>query len=199
VFKTPRIGETGIALELVDGGVMDGVTVSNIVIQGTECPIFVRLGNRARKHTAEAPEPAFGKMRNILISDITAYNTGNYSSSITGVPGASIENITLNNIHFVNRGGLKSGEFTSDFIKVAERVKDYPNPTGWGNLPSFGFFIRHVNEITLSNITLRSLEKEIRVPVLADDVNNLIISNMLADGAIEKQVQLNKVGTYKRL
>ncbi|HTF30991.1 MAG TPA: hypothetical protein VK625_19180, partial [Flavitalea sp.] len=193
------IGETGIALELVDGGVMDGITVSNIVIEGTECPIYVRLGNRARKHTAGAPEPTFGKMRNILISDITAYNTGNYSSSITGVPGAAIENITLNNIHFVNRGGLKVGEYAGDFTKVTERVKDYPNPTGWGNLPSFGFFIRHVNEITLSNITLRSLEKETRIPVLADDVNNLFISNMQADGAIEKQVQLNKVGTYKRL
>jgi len=178
---------------------MDGITVSNIVIEGTECPIYVRLGNRARKHTAEAPEPAFGKMRNILISDITAYNTGNYSSSITGVPGAAIENITLNNIHFVNRGGLKVGEYTGDFTKVTERAKDYPNPTGWGNLPSFGFFIRHVNEITLSNITLRSLEKETRIPVLADDVNNLFISNMQADGTIEKQVQLNKVGTYKRL
>ena len=199
IFKTPRIGQTGIALEIVDGGVMDAVTVNNIVIEGTECPIFVRLANRARKHTEAAPEPPFGKMRNILISNVTAYNTGNYSSSITGVPGARIENIALNNIRIINKGGLKEGAYTSDFTKVTEHEKDYPEPGKWGNLPSYGFFIRHVNDISLSGIMLGSLEKETRIPVVADDVNNLFISHLQADSTIEEPVRLNNVGTYKRL
>lgn len=200
VFKTPRMGQAGIALEIVDGGVMEGVIVNNIIIEGTECPVFVRLANRARKHIEEAAEPPLGKMSNIRISNVTAYNTGNYSSSITGVPGAKIENIVLDNIRIINKGGLREGEYIAGFANVTEREKAYPEPGGWGNLPSSGFFIRHVKEITLSDITLRSLNKESRIPLIADDVDDLTLNNLRVDSVgIKQQVLLNNVKTYKRL
>ncbi len=199
VFRTPRGGQTGIALEIVDGGVMEGVTVSNILIEGTECPIFVRLGNRARKYLPEAPPPPFGKMRNISLSHITAYNTGNSSCSITGVPGAAIEDISLSDIRLVNKGGLKEGQYTADLTKVAEMEAAYPEPAKWGNLPSYGFFIRHVKEISLSDIRIGSLDKEIRVPILADDVDDLFISHLKVDGPDEGAVRLNKVRSYKKI
>ena len=198
VFKTPRIGQTGIALEIVDGGVMEGVRIDNIMIEGTECPIFVRLGNRARKHIAEAPEPGFGTMRNIAISNVTAYNTGNFCSSITGVPGAVIDNISLHNISVTNKGGLKQGQYRKAISEVEEREKSYPDPTAWGNLPAYGFFIRHVNKIALSNIELHSLAPEQRMPVLADDVNDLLISNLQTAGAADKQVELHNVRIYQK-
>lgn len=198
VFRTPRIGQVGIAFEIVDGGIMDGVTVSNIVIEGTECPIYVRLGNRARKHTDEAPEPPRGKMRNVSLSDINVYGAGNYSSSITGIPGSPIENITLNNIHIVNRGGLKPGEYTSDPLKVPELEKEYPAPDRWRNLPSSGFFIRHVNDIRLSDISLSSAAADPRVPVIADDVDNLQISGLQSGRPDTEDVQLFRVRSFKR-
>lgn len=196
IFRTPRIGQVGIALEIVDGGIMDGVTVSNIIIQGTECPIYVRLGNRARKHTDEAPEPPRGKMRNISLSDINVYDAGNYSSSITGIPGSAIENITLNNIRIVNRGGLQQGEYTSDPSKVPELEKEYPAPDKWRNLPSSGFFIRHVKDIGLYGVTLRSLAADPRVPVIADDVDNLHISDLRSVRPGAKAVQLLHVRNF---
>lgn len=199
MFKTPRIGQTAVALEIVDGGTMDGVSIKNIIIEGTTCPIFIRLGNRARKYIGTAPTPPMGQMRNISISNITAYNTGNNCSSITGVPRGIIENITLDNIRITNKGGLKSGDFLRDLTKVGELEKEYPAPLIWGNLPSAGFFIRHVKDISMSNITLRSTENEIRVPILADDITDFYISNLKATGATDKQVQLNNVTTFKRL
>ena len=197
VFKTPRGGQAGISLEIVDGGVMDGVIVSNILIEGTECPIFVRLGNRARKYIPEAPEPPFGQMRNISISGITAYNTGNNSCSITGVPGAVIENITLDNIQLVNKGGLKEGEYAAGLTQVPELEKAYPEPAKWGNLPSYGFFIRHVKRISLSGIRLRSVEKETRTAILADDVDDLQVSNIKT--AEEKAIVTNNVRRYSKI
>lgn len=199
VFRTPRIGQVGIALEIVDGGIMDGITVSNIIIEGTACPVYVRLGNRARKHTDEAPAPPRGKMRNIFLSDINVYNAGNYSSSITGIPGSPIENITLNNIRIVNHGNLKPGEYISDVSKVPELEKEYPAPDRWKNLPSSGFFIRHVNDISLHNVTLRSQATDPRVPVIADDVDNLYISNLRSDHPDTTAVQLSGVRVFKRL
>ncbi|WP_346317507.1 glycosyl hydrolase family 28 protein [Chitinophaga sp. YIM B06452] len=196
IFRTPRIGQVGIALEIVDGGVMDGVTVSNIVIQGTECPIYVRLGNRARKHTDTAPEPPRGHMRNVSLSDINVYDAGNYSSSITGIPGSPIENITLSNIRIVNRGGLKQGEYTGDPLKVPELEKEYPAPDRWRNLPSSGLFIRHVKDIGLYGITLRSQSADPRVPVIADDVEQLHISDLRTDRADAEAVQRLNVRAY---
>lgn len=178
-----RNGMTGVSLEIVDGGVMNGVNVSNILIEGTECPLYVRLGNRARKHTDAAPEPPQGKMSNILLSDIQAFNTGNYASSITGVPGAMIENISLHNIQVVNKGGVRAGEYLATTDKVKEDEKGYPQPTVWKNLPCSGLFIRHVKNITLSDINLYSTNPDPRVPLIGVDIDRLDIRNFRTDKA----------------
>lgn len=62
----------GIALESVDGGVIDGVTVIGITMQNVDTPLFIFLGDRCRD-----PEQVIaGKIRNITLGDITA--TGPY-------------------------------------------------------------------------------------------------------------------------
>jgi len=180
-FNLPRLGIAGISLEIVDGGIMEGVNVSNIVIEETQCPIYIRLGNRGHKLNRDSPAPPYGQMKNIQMNNITAYNTGNFSSSITGVPGAKIENISLSNIRIVNNGGMKQGEYIADYSKVKEDEKGYPQPTTWANLPSYGFFIRHVKNIVLSNIMLGSVEPDERVPVIGVDINYLFVKNLILD------------------
>ena len=177
IFGTPR-GITGISLEIVDGGTMEGVSISNITIEGTSCPLYVRLGNRARKHTKDAPAPPMGSMRNIVISNITAYETGNYSSSITAISGHYIENLSLSNIQFYNKGGLEEGDYISDVSKVKEDEKGYPQPTVWEELPSSGLFIRHAKNIQINGLMLHSEEADPRVPVIAVDVKGLQIENI---------------------
>ncbi len=176
-----RNGMTGISLEIVDGGVMDGVNVNNILIEGTECPIFVRLANRGRRHTETAPEPLQGKMRNIQLSNIQAYNTGNFASSVTGIPGAMIENISLHNIQVMNKGNVRPGEYLASTDKVKEDEKGYPQPTVWKNLPCSGFFIRHVKNITLSDINLSSAAPDPRIPLAGVDIGRLDIHGFRTD------------------
>lgn len=174
IYGTAR-GIAALSLEIVDGGVMDGVSISNISIEGNDCPLFIRLGNRARKHTAAAPEPGVGSMRNIVISNIVAYNSGNYCSSITGIPGHQVENVSLSNIQISQRGGLKAGEYLSDLSKVDEDEKGYPQPTAWKELPSSGLFIRHAKNIQVNGLMLHAAATDPRVPVLAADVDGLQI------------------------
>ena len=52
----------GIALEMVDGGTLDRVIVSNIVMNKVGAPIFMRLGNRARPYTENGPRPGMGQL-----------------------------------------------------------------------------------------------------------------------------------------
>lgn len=171
-------GITGVSLEIVDGGVMQGVSINNIVIEQTMCPVYVRLGGRSRKYTAEMKTPKIGSLKNVTISNITAYNSGNWGCSITGIPGHKIENIQLNNFNIVQKGGVKQGEYLPSFDSVKEDIKGYPQPTVWKNLPSSGLFIRHVNNLSISNFTIRTLNDDPRPAIAADDVNGLVIKTL---------------------
>jgi hypothetical protein len=42
------IGSSALSLEIVDGGLMENVSVDGMNIVGTESPIFVRLAHRGR-------------------------------------------------------------------------------------------------------------------------------------------------------
>lgn len=194
IFPTTLMtGITGISLETVDGGIMDGISVNNIIIEGTECPLYIRLGNRARKHREDAPEPPVGQMRNIQISNILAYGTGNFCSSITGIPEGRIENVYIDNIRFFNKGGLKEGEYLPDLKNVVEDEQGYPQPTIWGNLPSAALFVRHVKNLHVHNAVFAPANKDPRIPIMADDVDYLYLDDIHVDFPNKTDVLIHQV------
>lgn len=152
-------GLSGLALEMVDGGIMENITISNIVIDGPLVPIFMRLGNRARKYMNSAPAPGKGKMKNISISDIIATGADETGCSITGIEGTAIQDVTLHNITLETKGG---DSLVDIFKPVVEKEEEYPEGTMFGKLPAYGFFIRHVKGIKMSGITVRTTGKESR-------------------------------------
>ena len=79
----------GLALESVDGGLLEDVTITNITMRDvTNSPIFVRLGKRMR---GPAGTP-IGSLRRVNISNIVAYNADpRYASIIAGIPNHQIE------------------------------------------------------------------------------------------------------------
>ena len=182
IFGTPTGGITGISLIIVDGGIMENITIDNIVIDGPVAPIYIRLGNRARKYTKGIPTPGIGKIRNIAISNVVARSYGNYGSSITGLPGHYLENISLSNIQLLSKGNITVNDFRE---KVAEDEKGYPQPTAWGNLPAFGLFLRHVRGITLDGLIMGVEEPDVRCPVWVDDVEQLSIKQTRLFGPID--------------
>jgi polygalacturonase len=173
------IGITGLSLEIVDGGIMEGISVSNLIIEGTKCPVYVRLAGRNRKHRIDTSEPTVGSMSNISINNITAYKSGNFACSITGIPGHKIENVKLSNFNIVQKGGLSKGDYLATLEDVDEKVKAYPQPTNWGNLPVSGLFIRHVDGITVNNFSIDANEYDPRPIFMAHDVDGISISDVL--------------------
>ena len=171
-FKTPKIGITGLSLMIVDGGTMEGITVNNLSIHGTMAPLYIRLGNRARRYTAGISEPKVGIVQNISISNVVAHGAGSWGSSITGIPGYPVKNISLNNIQLFTSGGVAEGDFNKI---VSEDEKGYPQPSVWENLPSSGLFIRHAKNISVTNLMLGTTEPDVRVPIIVEDVSVLQI------------------------
>ena len=147
----------GLALEEVDGGPLEDVSISNITMRDiVNAPIFLRLGARLRGPSGTP----MGSLRRISISHVTVYNADPRSAVIiAGVPGGQIEEVNLSDIRLWFKGG---GTKSQAGIVPPEDEKDYPEPGRLGVMPAYGFFLRHVKGITLDNIQVHSLTDDLR-------------------------------------
>lgn len=163
----------GLALETEDGGLLQDVTISNITMRDiTTSPLFLRLGARMR-----GPEGTpVGELRRVSISNIRVYNSNpRYGSIITGIPGHNIQDLELSNIRIYYEGGgtaIQAGK------QVPENEKDYPDPSMFGTMPSYGFYIRHVNGLKMKDIAVSFLSDDARPAFILDDVKDTDMHNV---------------------
>ncbi len=169
---------SGIALESVDGAVIDQIDIRNVSMQDVQTPIFIVLGNRGRSQAAgkdfynvsTSSSAKIGRISNINISNITAKSYSKMSSSITAYPGQYVENVTLNNISFNDMGG---GTLEESKLVLMENSKAYPENRMYGLVyPASGFFVRHAKGIELKNVKLTVRSADYRSAVVFDDVMN---------------------------
>lgn len=180
---------SGIALELVDGGVLENISISHVRMKTTNNPLFIRLGHR----NANGP---VGSLQQVTISDVVAeipnrrrsemnkfptywrHNcTTLITGSITGLPGHPVRGITLRNID-ITYGGigekpLAGHQLLEDLTKIPECAKNYPESKMFGVLPAWGMYVRHAENLTMENVRFRVSGKDYRAAVLFDDVKGL--------------------------
>lgn len=142
-------GMSAIALEIVDGGVLEDVNVSDVQVEGTESPIFIRLGNRARPYAEGKFVEGVGKLRNVYLNNITVNKAGTAGCSITGLAGHPVENIFVSNVVITQKGGCGVVE-----PPVDEKEEEYPEAIMWGNLPAKGFFVSHARNVVFANVRI---------------------------------------------
>ncbi len=160
-------GICGVAVEIVDGGTLDGVMVSHVRIEGPKVPLFVRLGNRGRPYLAGAARPPVGRLRNVTFSHIHGARLGSHGAVFTGLPGHRIENLSLIDVSLEFAGGVKA---RPDAATFPEKESAYPEATMFGEAPAFGVFIRHAAEVTLERVKLTTLQPDARPAVVSHDV-----------------------------
>jgi len=163
----------GLALETVDGGLLEDVTITNITMRDVvNSPIFLRLGRRMRG-PAGAP---VGQLRRVNISNIVAYNAdARYASIIAGVPEHNIQDVALSNIRIFYRG---SGKKELADAQLPERETNYPEPSMFGETPAYGFFVRHAQGIEFNNVTVKYFDAEMRPPFFLEDVTFAKFNNV---------------------
>ncbi len=152
---------SGLALEVVDGGVMDQVTITNISMTGVQTPLFIRLGSRNGR----------GSLRNVVISNITATNESLITSSITGIPGSYVENVTVRDVIFTYKG---TGTMAQANAPVPEKEATYPENRMFGpSLPAYGLYARHVKNLIFENFRFNLAAPDARPAVLLDDCHSI--------------------------
>jgi len=142
---------------------------------------FTDLPAVGRRMRAPADTPV-GRLRRVNISDIVAYNADpRYASIIAGIPDHQIEDVTLSNIRIFYRGGGRKEQAEG---QPPERETNYPEPSMFGELPAYGFFVRHARGIDFNNVTVSYLTEEMRPPFLLADVTNAKFNSVTAYRAL---------------
>ena len=114
VYDTYR---SAIALEVVDGGVMEDIDIRNIKATNTGNAVFIRLGHRNK-------DAVISKLRRVHIANVKAtipkgkpdkgypmegpllrYPHNVFPASVTGLPGHPVEDVVLDNIDIQYEGG----------------------------------------------------------------------------------------------
>lgn len=157
----------GLALETVDGALLEDVTVTNLTMRDiVNAPIFLRLGARLR-----GPEGTpVGALRRVKISHVIATTTvADAGILISGIPGHAIEDVSLSDILIQTPGG---GTARDAERVVPEDEKEYPEPWRFGRLPSWGLYVRHAKNFLVEGVEFRAAGEERRPPVYLEDTDD---------------------------
>lgn len=186
-IKVSDTFRSAIAIESVDGAQIDSVLVERVEARNTGNPIFMRLGQRAGNRK--------GSLRNIVIRDMTcqvpfgrpdeAYDLRGpevdffhnpFPSVICGIPGNCIEHVTLQRIHITYPGRASKGMAYMPLWRkhdVPEQIQKYPEYTMFGELPAWGFYLRHIRHITLDDVQLSLAADDFRPAIVDEDVEDM--------------------------
>jgi polygalacturonase len=170
----------GLALEEVDGGILENITINNLTMMDVpDYAIYITTGKRNRTPNLTTNS----RMRNILISNVIADGVGKMSGiQIMGLPEQPLEGIRLENIRLTSKGG---GTKEDAAINPKELGTGYPEPGKMGTLPAYGIYARHVKDLELANIHVNFLTNDLRPAAAFADIQGLEIDNFkpqVADG-----------------
>jgi hypothetical protein len=205
VYDTFR---SAVAIECVDGGDLDNVMIDHIEAVNTGNALFIRLGQRDNPGRV-------GTLKNVTIRNLKvdvafarpdyAYEVrgpelpffhNTFPASITGIPGHPVENVVLENIEINYPGRGNDGLANMPISRldgVPEKINAYPEFSMFGELPAWGFYVRHMNGLTMKNINLSIESPDYRPAMVFDDVLNLEIKELTTRGDIKsKQIILYK-------
>ena len=157
----------GIAIGMVDGGWIDGIVITGIQMRRARSPICIRRGDRSSPHKF----PQTG-MRGVMIDGVHATDAI-LTSSITGIPGMIVEDVSLSNITIDT---VMPGKKEWVASSVPEVPKAYPQSRMFGWLPASGLYCRHVKGLRLRDINFRAPADEWRPTIICDDVKDLALS-----------------------
>ena len=188
VYDTYR---SAITIQSVDGGICENVLVDSLYATNVGNAIYLNVGARRDKKSymdgitisnlyceIASGKPDAGYEYEGPIEDLPR-NTS--PCGVIGLPDSKIKNVTLENIEVIYPNGgdrFYAYRGLDKLDEVPEMPKAYPEFSQHMELPAWGFYVRHVDGITMKNIKLTNLKNDYRTPIVLDDVQNHNITGL---------------------
>lgn len=181
------IQDSGLKIQMNEGGTMKNMVFSNLVMKNVPRPVFMTFCQQ--RACVDVPEEMYPMkyMGDMIFRGIQVDNREldkNSAIFITGMPGFAIENLVFSDIQLnFSGGGTKEDAARTDLNEYTLDVLD-----GWwpefhlvGTLPASGLYARHVKGLILNNVVINTSNPDARPPVVLEDVNaasmNMVLSN----------------------
>jgi polygalacturonase len=183
---------TGIVIMTVDGGLMENIIFSDIIMTDVLSPFFIRVGSR---FLTSDNKPSV--MKNISITKVTAYTRSTIPSIIAGLEESPAQDIRLSNIRIHNPMVIPKELFSSFPSEVKEDLKTYPeNRLTFGlKIPAAAFYVRHVEGITMNDISITYGKDEARPAFYFDDARSISLKNVRIN---DQRLEHNKALTFRK-
>lgn len=153
--------DSGISLEMVDGGTLEDFFITGIDIQRAWSPIFMRLEDRGRVRE-ELPKPPVGTLRRVVIEHVTGCDNGPRGSYILAVPEKPMEDIILHDVHIGQNASSKPVTTDEAFDDMRGIYPDAHMIDDIGDAPAYGLWARHVKGLHLLDYHVQPTGEEKR-------------------------------------
>ena len=172
------IQDSGLKIQMNEGGEMKNMVFSNIVMKNVPRPIFMTFCQQ--RAGVDAPEEMLPMkaMHHFIFNNFIIDNQELDKNSVIfliGMPNHYITDIQLNNIQMTVSGEGTNEDATKTTIKeyTLETLGNWwPEFSKVGTLPASGIFARHINGLSISNFHLKTINDDKRAAIVFDDVLN---------------------------
>jgi polygalacturonase len=190
----------GIKLLTVDGAHLRNVEITDITMENVRTPMLFRLGSRLSVfRKGKDTQQETGTFDHVVIKNVKANAAAEAQLKppsgilITGVPGHTINNLTLENIQINLVGGGTAGDSRHE---VPEAIDKYPEVSTFGPLiPAYGLWARHVTGLKLKNVSFTLGNADLRPAFIIEDGKDIEISGgkIVTSTGAETAIRLENV------
>lgn len=160
---------TGIGLSMVDGASIRRTRVSNVVVSDCIGPVQIRLANAGRGQAIPSP----GSIEDIVLENVRIIRAfGN--CLLAGLRNRPLRNITLRNIDLEFSGPVDPSKVMRE---VPELDHEFPPSEAWRYLPAYGFFCRHLENLTFSGVNITNATGDQRQALWLKNIGSLSFSD----------------------
>ncbi len=166
------------AVESRQGSDVDGIAFQRVQFTNVGSAFFVYLAEQ----TTTAPVgdvPKLGSMNDVSFTDVIGSTASWPASPHQGalITGHLFDGGTypITNLSFTNVDVTFSGGSTSTPASPPEAMPNqYPEANMFGDLPAWGYYLRHVQGVTFSNCTSSAAQADVRQKLVTDDVGGVV-------------------------
>ena len=160
----PLGADSGISWEMVDGGLVERILVTDVEINHARSPFFLRIDDRGRLLPEQEKRPV-GRLQYLAFEHIRGEDNGPRGSYFLGYPGRDIEHVRLKDVHLKQ---LPAVQLPPSPEEYGELHGEYPDAhmlqiVGSGDAPAYGLWARHVKDLELEDYQMETCrEQEVR-------------------------------------
>jgi len=142
--------DSGVSLEMVDGGVLENFWLTDLRIVRAWSPFFLRLEDRGRVKPGD-PRPGVGTLRRVLISRVRGEANGPRGSYLLGIPEKPLEDIAFEDVRLLQYPWPGPAPDAAAYPDFKGAYPDAHMIDDLGPAPAFGLWVRHARSVTLQD------------------------------------------------